>query len=123
MRKMSFDEAKRWFKENGFIHLGGVNSMDCWTEVYDRRVGDDYEVAKVDGWHGNYRPWIYSTQATETKLGELCSRLDVVARYKCNACGREFKANEFTGDFDEKGRWHWQCPSCRSAGSWVEQIC
>jgi DNA-directed RNA polymerase subunit RPC12/RpoP len=121
MRKMSFDEAKRWLKENGFIHLGGVNSMDCWTEVYVRRVGDDYEVAKVDGWHGNYRPWIYSTQATETKLGELCSRLDVVARYKCNACGREFKANEFTGDF-EKGRWHWQCPSCRSADAWVKQI-
>jgi DNA-directed RNA polymerase subunit RPC12/RpoP len=115
-KRMSFDEAKRWLRENGFIHLGGVNSMDCWTEVFLRRVNSEFapwEVAKVDGWHGNYRPWIYTTNNAEI-LAELCSKLDVVARYKCNDCQHEFNANEFVGDFDERGRWHWQCPSCRS---------
>jgi len=116
---MSHEEAKQWLKENGFIYLGGVNSMDCWTEIYVRRVGDAYEVAKVDGWHGDYRPWIYTTKATPK---ELCSKLDDVALYKCHFCQSTFNASELVGDFDFYGRWWWQCPHCRSSGSWIEQI-
>ena len=119
MQRKSHEEAKQWLKENGFIYLGGVNSMDCWTEIYVRRVGDAYEVAKVDGWHGDYRPWIYTTKATPK---ELCSKLDDVALYKCHFCQSTFNASELVGDFDFYGRWWWQCPHCRSSGSWIEQI-
>jgi len=117
-KRMSHEEAKQWLKEHGFIYLGGVNIMDCWTEIYVRKVSDGYEVAKVDGWLENYRPWIYTTKATPK---ELCSKLDVVARYKCLFCKYEFDANELTFVSDIHGRWWLQCPQCQIAGEWIRR--
>ena len=106
---MTHEEAKQWLKENGFVYLGSANICDCWTEFYVRHIGNVVEVAKVDGWLNDYRPSMYTTRRT---IAELCSQLDVVARYKCKFCQSEFDADELSGGLDNAGNWQWKCPHC-----------